>query len=292
MKRAIVLSDSDSDSGHVTVSNFRADGCGADELQDEQPQGIMGEAHSEVFTPSNVDLLGGIRLEKRQLTEVELIDVRAALTVRQTTRNPRWGLPPPFAVYREDHEDLIVPRHFPLDAGLRAAARQTAHVGEPLAVEVAFVGQLSSLQQSAVDAVKAAYAATGGAVLNLYCGGGKTVCALHLVAAARRKTLVIVHKQFLVDQWAERIRGFLPAARVGRIKQSLVDVEECDVVVGMLQSIARRSTGYPLSSFGHVIVDECHHICAKAFSQVRSPSPHPRHSSTPCPLLPHGAALY
>ncbi len=97
---------------------------------------------------------------------------------------------------------------------------------------------------------------------------GKTVCALYLAAVLRRKTLVVVGKSFLCEQWQQRAQTFLPCARVGHIRQDVADVESKDVVIAMLQSLVARGDEYPIHDFGLVIVDECHHICARAFSRA------------------------
>ena len=65
-----------------------------------------------------------------------------------------------------------------------------------------------------------------------------TVCALNIITRIRRKTLIIVHKEFLMDQWKERISQFLPEARVGIIQQKTVDIRNKDIVLAMLQSLS------------------------------------------------------
>ena len=95
-----------------------------------------------------------------------------------------------------------------------------------------------------------------------------TVMALNIIHLLQRKTLVIVHKEFLMDQWIERIQQFLPNARIGRIQGPKVDVENKDIVLGMLQSISMKE--YPkhvFDDFGLAIFDECHHISAEVFSK-------------------------
>ena len=54
-------------------------------------------------------------------------------------------------------------------------------------------------------------------------GKGKTVMALYIIAKLKKKTLVIVHKSFLLNQWIERIEQFLPDARVGKIQGQIID---------------------------------------------------------------------
>jgi superfamily II DNA or RNA helicase len=72
-----------------------------------------------------------------------------------------------------------------------------------------------------------------------------------------------------MNQWTERIAQFLPSARVGRIQGETMDVENKDIVLGMLQSISMKE--YPaslLDGFGFTIIDEVHHISAEVFSRA------------------------
>jgi superfamily II DNA or RNA helicase len=82
-------------------------------------------------------------------------------------------------------------------------------------------------------------------------------------------TLVIVHNTFLRDQWADRIRAFLPHARIGRIQGELCEIEGKDIVIAMLQTLSMKEI--PITAFkpiGLVIVDECHHIASEVFVQA------------------------
>ena len=70
-----------------------------------------------------------------------------------------------------------------------------------------------------------------------------------------------------MNQWIERIQQFLPAARVGKIQGPIIDVDDKDIVIGMLQSLSMKE--YPVSvfeSFGLTIIDEVHHISSEVFS--------------------------
>lgn len=108
----------------------------------------------------------------------------------------------------------------------------------------------------------------GGGLLELPCGYGKTIIALNIIGELKKKTLVIVHKGFLVNQWVERIQEFLPDAKIGKIQGQIIDIENKDIVIGMLQSLSMKE--YPrdmYNSFGLTIVDECHHISSEVFSR-------------------------
>ena len=94
-----------------------------------------------------------------------------------------------------------------------------------------------------------------------------TVLSLNIISRLKKKTFIIVHKEFLMNQWIERIQQFLPKARVGKIQGPIIDIDDKDIVIGMLQSLSMKE--YPSSifeSFGLTIIDEVHHISSEVFS--------------------------
>ena len=108
----------------------------------------------------------------------------------------------------------------------------------------------------------------GSGLLALHTGFGKTVL-LNIISRINQKTLIIVHKEFLLRQWIERIEQFLPDARVGRIQAKTIDTEDKDIVICMLQSLSMKD--YPKDMFkeyGLSIYDECHHLSAEVFSRA------------------------
>ena len=99
---------------------------------------------------------------------------------------------------------------------------------------------------------------------------GKTVVAAWLIAARKANTLVLVHRRQLLDQWRERLASFLdlPIKSIGQIgggrrrPNGLIDV-------AVIQSLNRQQVVDDLvANYGHVIVDECHHLSAVSFEQV------------------------
>ncbi len=94
-----------------------------------------------------------------------------------------------------------------------------------------------------------------------------TSIGLNLVSRLNKKTLVIVHKEFLMNQWIERIEQFLPNAKIGKIQGQIIDIDGKDIVLAMLQSLSMKD--YPstlFDSFGFTIIDEVHHISSEVFS--------------------------
>ena len=174
-----------------------------------------------------------------------------------------------FPLFRESAKKLYLPRAFGL-ARLGAPATVALHAGEE-APGLVFSGSLRPEQQAPVEAFLAAARdpCVGGGIINVGCGFGKTSMGLHIASVLKKKTLVICHKEFLMNQWRERIAQFLPAASVGRIKQAKVDVDGRDIVLASLQSLAMRE--YPdelFARFGLVVIDECHHTSAEVFCRA------------------------
>ena len=77
-----------------------------------------------------------------------------------------------------------------------------------------------------------------------------------------------MHKEFLMDQWIERFSQYTNA-KIGIIRQNKVDIENKDVVIGMLRSISTKD--YPdniFEQFGLVIYDEVHHLGSRVDSKA------------------------
>ena len=96
-----------------------------------------------------------------------------------------------------------------------------------------------------------------------------TVMALKIISILKKKTLIIVHKEFLMNQWIERIAEFLPGASVGKIQGQTFDIEGKDIVIGMVQTLYDKEF-HPdaFAQFGLTIIDEVHRIGSEQFSRT------------------------
>jgi superfamily II DNA or RNA helicase len=141
--------------------------------------------------------------------------------------------------------------------------------GETLEIE--FQGELSQPQRAAAEAVLA----HDHGVLCAPPGWGKTVLATHVIASRARSTLVLVHREPLLEQWAERLSEFLSISpksigRIGAGRRRLTGL----VDIAMVQTLARRDDLHELvRAYGHVVIDECHHVPAVSVERVLSSIP-------------------
>ena len=99
---------------------------------------------------------------------------------------------------------------------------------------------------------------------------GKTAVAAWLIAKRKVNTLILVHRQQLLDQWHERLAMFLgqPSRSVGQVGGGKSDRTGV-IDVAVMQSLHRKDEVKDfVAEYGQVIVDECHHISAFTFEQV------------------------
>ena len=161
---------------------------------------------------------------------------------------------------RQEVEDLL------REHGIALAVKDERHVGKRLRLR--FHGQLTSIQKHAAEALLLHDIGVFVAPPGL----GKTVLAAHLLAKRGRNTLILVHRSPLLDQWVTQLSMFLgiDETKIGRIGGGKRR-DNGSLDVAMLQSLVRKGrVDDRVASYGHVIVDECHHVPAVSFERVLS----------------------
>ena len=133
-------------------------------------------------------------------------------------------------------------------------------------IEANFEGQLRPYQEDAVASI----AAHDDGLLCAPTAFGKTAVAAWLIGKRKVSTLVLVHRQQLLDQWQERLAMFLgaPLNSIGQIGGGKSERTR-SIDVAVIQSLYRKNEVKDfVAEYGQVIVDECHHISAFTFEQV------------------------
>ncbi len=148
--------------------------------------------------------------------------------------------------------------------GVRAEIEDRRESGAPL--DIRFLSNLQAAQGQAFDALMD----HDFGVLAAGTAFGKTVVAAAAIAKRGRSTLVLVHRRELLAQWIERLKTFLSIdpADIGTIGGGR-RAPTRQVDVALLQSLVRKGVvSDEIAGYGHLIVDECHHISASSFELV------------------------
>jgi superfamily II DNA or RNA helicase len=151
-------------------------------------------------------------------------------------------------------------RELGIGTELRDERAEGAHIA------VNFLGQLTPEQLAAASSLLKHDAG----VLAATTAFGKTVVAANIIAARGRNTLVLVHRRQLLDQWVARLGTFLdiPAVQIGVIhggKKKPTGV----IDVALMQSLVRNGVvSDVVADYGHLVVDECHHLSAVGFEAI------------------------
>ena len=207
----------------------------------------------------------GYIINKNKYSKDDIKKIRKELTVKPFVNNIYNKEIESYPVYKESEENLIVPKFYGIE-NFGKPKKNEEIKGEK--IKIKFSGKLREKQQLIMDKILPIFKKDHGGTIVIGCGEGKTVLGLYLACHFKVKTLVISHKSFLLDQWKERIEEFTNAS-VGIIRQNKVDIENKDIVIGMLQSIAKEKYDYDFfQDFGLVIYDEAHHAPSKYFSRA------------------------
>ena len=222
----------------------------------------------------------GYTIPRELLSESEQEFLHKDLFVKPVSIGPSYGLPGAedegaFPVYRENAKKIYIPRFYGLE---RYGLPDKSEITHGENINVNFPKPLRDYQDKIVDVYMKHISESicensdikgNGGILEVPCGRGKTVMALKIISLLRKKTLIIVHKEFLMNQWIERAEEFIPGAKIGKIQGPVFDVEGKDIVIGMLQTLYDRALPEnAFDCFGLTIIDEVHRIGSEQFSKT------------------------
>tara|TARA_B110000977_G_scaffold130825_1_gene166714 strand:- start:2912 stop:4441 length:1530 start_codon:yes stop_codon:yes gene_type:complete len=214
----------------------------------------------------------GYAIVKTHYSLEDISDLKDELTVKPYVNEEYGASPDPYPIYLESNKKIYMPKHIGFK---RFGEPDKIKLTKGIEIDLKFKGSLRDKQTPIVKAFLdscdegSMINKTKGGIISVPCGWGKTIMALYLISKLKRKTMIIVHKEFLLNQWIKRIEEFLPEARVGIIQASKVDYQNKDIVIGMLQSLSSKEYDVDkvFGDFGFTVVDECHHIAAEVFSR-------------------------
>jgi superfamily II DNA or RNA helicase len=193
----------------------------------------------------------------KSLFDQSIIDnIKKELTVKPILQDNYGKEIEPFPVFIENSIKIALPKYYALH---KLGNPEQIIFDEDIDINLKFTGEMRPHQKKVLDIIIPKLMEEHGGLISLPCGFGKTDMALYIISdIIKKKTLIIVHKTFLMDQWKERIIKYYPDAKVGTIIQDKIDIEDKDIVLGMLQSISMKNYDTNVfQDFGLTVIDEC-----------------------------------
>ena len=158
----------------------------------------------------------GYAIRKSVLTDAERNRIEKELRVSPIVHRSYQGAEDlSFRIFRESPERYYLPRRWAEDV-FGKADENIISEGKLLSSEArVFKGTPYDYQTAIIDKfVTAAKSDTGGLIC-VPCGRGKTFMAIAIAAALGRRFMVVVDKEFLMNQWKGEIQALMPGLRIG-----------------------------------------------------------------------------
>jgi len=211
----------------------------------------------------------GYAIKKSFLTDIQTQGLRSELTVAPKVLDRFQKDIQNFPIYCESKTRFYVPRHW----GIKKFGKPEVDiVSEGLTLpEIISFSTKFPPHDFQNEIIESFIEKNANGLICVPCGYGKTFMALNIAVRLKRRFLIIVDKEFLMNQWKSEIENFIVGARVGILQANKIqmDAEKYDVTICMIQTICRREfpDGF-FDQYGFTIFDECHHLGASYFCKA------------------------
>jgi superfamily II DNA or RNA helicase len=211
----------------------------------------------------------GYAIKKTFLTEQQTRQLRTDLTMKPKVMDKFQNITPSFPIYYESKTRFYVPRQWgKKQFGEPEADIVSDGLSLPDTIQFRTTFPPHAFQQEIIHTFLEKGA---NGLICVPCGYGKTFMALHLAIQLKRRFLIVVDKEFLMNQWKAEIDNFIDGARIGILQanKAQMEADKYDVTICMIQTICRREfpDGF-FDQYGFTIFDECHHLGASYFCQA------------------------
>ena len=214
----------------------------------------------------------GYAILKATLTEAERRRIETELKVAPIVHRSYQGAEDlSFRIYRESPNRYYLPRRWAQDTfGPPEATLLSEGVALSASAKV-FRGTPYDYQVDIIKTFVDAGIRTGGGLICVPCGRGKTFMAIAIAAKLGRRFMVVVDKEFLMNQWKGEIESLMPGLRIGicQAGRRELDSDTYDCTLCMIQTLCGQD--FPdkaFADYGFTIFDECHHLGASHFSKA------------------------
>lgn len=172
---------------------------------------------------------------------------------------PGSPIPVYYTLYKLTNKYIYIPRYFSNDGELI--------LNDVKEVDIKINSEPREYQKIAINEIHQELLKNGSCIACLYTGWGKTFAGLYIASLLGVKTIILVNKESLMQQWKEQIEKFLNICP-GIIQGKNTETSE-NICIGMIQSISMKDYSQDIfKDFSFAIYDETHHYCSKVFSNV------------------------
>jgi superfamily II DNA or RNA helicase len=184
----------------------------------------------------------GYAIRKDFLTPEQQEKLRTTLTVAPKTNGKFLKAPDPFTVYLESSTRFYVPRMWGMSEYSEPDGSLLSE-GKDLRKDLEFVGTPYDYQKEIVQ--KFIDSGANGLIC-VPCGRGKTFMAINCAYKIGKKFMIVVDKEFLLQQWSGELKALMPGIRIGVLQENLKQIDS-DVIVSkeltlpQLKDLAREN---------------------------------------------------
>lgn len=212
----------------------------------------------------------GYAIKKDSLDDRQVQSIRSDLVMTPKTldKYQKAGVSS-FPIYYESKTRFYIPRHW----GKTQFGEPEANIvsdGLELAENIKFNPSKTPYEYQE-NIINSFMTKGSNGLICVPCGWGKTVMALNISLRLRKRFLIIVDKEFLMNQWKGEIEEYIIGAKVGILQANKVEIDatKYDITICMIQTICKREfpDGF-FDQYGFTIFDECHHLGAAYFSKA------------------------
>jgi superfamily II DNA or RNA helicase len=211
----------------------------------------------------------GYAIKKSVLSDEQTTHLRSSLTMAPKTLDKFQKTVEYFPIYYESKTRFYVPRHW----GIKEFGQPEAEIvsdGKELPITISSNDKFPP-RDFQIEIINSFMDKGANGLICVPCGYGKTFMALNIAIRLGRRFLIVVDKEFLMNQWKSEIENFIMGARVGILQANKIQIDssEYDVTICMIQTICRREfpDGF-FDEYGFTIFDECHHLGASYFCKA------------------------
>lgn len=193
-------------------------------------------------------------VDKQHLNKNERTQIDRELTITYTIKGGMRSFQKKLLAYDVRGNSV----HMPFNYG-----KKWAKIPSKESVSFKFVGSLRDYQSQHVDFILDKLYKHNCYVLSLHVGWGKSIFAIYIACQLKRKTMIIVHKLILIDQWKELIEKVCPLATICIVKpsDSIKSYDFYNFLIVNVANVPKLSSDLT-DKIGTLICDEMHLICA------------------------------